>query len=143
MASAALKLKPRVDTVADLLHRLGDIPPERILMRPPPGTATEKDVIESLEAPRKRICELVEGVLVEKPMGAGEALYAPVILRLWRRLPRSMTLASYCRRTGRCASCLVWFASRMFPLFPGRISPTRRCLKSRFPTCTGARGGGN
>lgn len=81
MASAALKLKPRIDTVADLLHRLGDIPPKRILMHPAPGTATEKDVIEALEAPRKRICKLVEGVLVEKPMGAREALYATVILR--------------------------------------------------------------
>lgn len=81
MASAALKLEPRCETMADLLHRLGDIPPERVLMHPPPGTATEKDVIEALEAPRKRICELVEGVLVEKPMGAREAPYATVLLR--------------------------------------------------------------
>ena len=46
----------------------------------PPGTATEKDVIEA-EARENRLCELVDGTLVEKAMGfeesrlAGELLY--------------------------------------------------------------------
>ncbi len=35
------------ETVADLLDRLGRIPPERIRMQPPPGTATEADVLEA------------------------------------------------------------------------------------------------
>ncbi len=84
MATAARKqtaivqtaTEPEIETVADLMHRRGDIPLERIIVRPPPGTATEKDVLKALEAPRKRLCELVDGVLVEKPRGATESLLA-------------------------------------------------------------------
>ncbi len=64
------------ETLADLLHRLGDIPAGRIMLRPAPGTATEADVLRLLDAPRKRLCELIDGVLVEKPMGATEGLLA-------------------------------------------------------------------
>src|SRR4051794_3651733 len=70
------------ETLADLVAQLGDIPLERIRLRPPPGTATEADLIAALEAPRKRICELVDGVLVEKPVGTKEALLAGVIVQL-------------------------------------------------------------
>ena len=40
------------ESFADLVKQLGDIPLERIRRRPPPGTATEADVIAALEAPR-------------------------------------------------------------------------------------------
>lgn len=53
---------PPVRTIADLLHRLGDIPPERIRYDPVPGTAT----IDDLMKPENVGCELVEGTLVEK-----------------------------------------------------------------------------
>jgi Uma2 family endonuclease len=55
---------------ADLHARLGYVPLERIRMKPPPGTATEDD----LERAPKPTCELIDGVLVEKPMGARESL---------------------------------------------------------------------
>src|SRR5207302_522546 len=64
------------ETLADLLDRLGSIPPERVRFRPPPGTATESDVLAALEAPRKRLCELIDGVLVEKPRGYTESVLA-------------------------------------------------------------------
>jgi Uma2 family endonuclease len=70
------------DTLADLVKQLGDIPLERIRLRPAPGTATEDDLIAALEAPRKRICELVDGVLVEKAMGTREALLAGILVQL-------------------------------------------------------------
>jgi Uma2 family endonuclease len=71
-------------TIADLVHRLGDIPIERIMLHPAPGTATEKDVIRYLEAPRKRLCELIDGVLVEKPMGMLEGILGAWLShRLW------------------------------------------------------------
>jgi hypothetical protein len=54
--------------VADLLAQLGDIPAERVRISPAPGTATEQDVID-IEAQEDRLCELVDGVLVEKVMG--------------------------------------------------------------------------
>src|SRR5260370_3219379 len=55
-------------TLADVVRRLGDIPLDRILMRPYPGSATEEDVIEC-EARTGRLCELVDGILVEKAVG--------------------------------------------------------------------------
>ncbi len=75
---------PTAETLAELLERLGNVPPDRIRTRPAPGTATEQDVIDALEADRKRLCELVDGVLVEKAMGTKESLVAVVIAhRLW------------------------------------------------------------
>jgi Uma2 family endonuclease len=71
-----------IKTVADLVERLGGIPMERIRLHPLPGTAKEKDVIAAEHEPRKRICELIDGVLVEKAMGARESLLAAVIIRL-------------------------------------------------------------
>ena len=62
-------------TAADLLKQLGGIPADRVLLDPPPGTATEKDVLE-VERLQGRICELVEGVLVEKAMGLAESFLA-------------------------------------------------------------------
>jgi len=55
-------------TLADLLERFGPIPAARIRYDPPPGTATEQDVI-ALEARENRLFELVDGVLVEKALG--------------------------------------------------------------------------
>jgi Uma2 family endonuclease len=69
------------DDLAELLERLGNIPAERIRMRPPPGLATEADVLTALEGPRKRICELIDGVLVEKAVGIRESLLAVVLIR--------------------------------------------------------------
>jgi Uma2 family endonuclease len=77
------------ESLADLVRQLGDIPLERIRMKPPPGTATEADVIAALDAPRKRICELVDGVLVEKPLGTTEGLLAGVIVHwVWSYLEK-------------------------------------------------------
>src|SRR5687768_11548048 len=68
------------ETFADFLKQLGDIPLDRIRMRPLPGTATEKDVLTALEAPNKRLYELVDGALVEKVMGTREGLLSGLIL---------------------------------------------------------------
>lgn len=62
-------------TLAELLDRLGGVPPERIRFHPLPGTATVNDVLE-IEAHEDRLCELVDGVLVEKPMGFAESRIA-------------------------------------------------------------------
>jgi Uma2 family endonuclease len=65
-------------TLADLQQRLGGIPLERIHLYPWPGLATEKDVLEVL-ARTGRLCELVDGILVEKPMGFYESVLATAI----------------------------------------------------------------
>src|SRR5882672_10887281 len=70
------------ENIAELLEQLGDIPPDRVRMRPLPGLATEDDVLKALEAPRKRLCELIDGVLVEKPVGYRESLLASYLIRI-------------------------------------------------------------
>jgi Uma2 family endonuclease len=75
MATATLLPPTSIRTVADLLDRLGGIPPERVRFSPVPGTATEEDVI-AIGQRENRWCELVDGVLVEKPMGLRESLLA-------------------------------------------------------------------
>jgi Uma2 family endonuclease len=69
-------------TLADILHELGDIEPERVRANPLPGTATEADLIRIQER-EKRLYELVDGVLVEKIMGAPQSC---ITLLLARRL---------------------------------------------------------
>lgn len=65
-------------TVGDLLKRLGNIPARRVLLHPTPGTATVADLIKILDG-NERLCELVEGTLVEKPMGYEESEIAITI----------------------------------------------------------------
>lgn len=81
MASAAAKLPVSTrsfETVAELQDYLGGIPAHRIRMRPFPGQATEDDVLTIL-AREDRICELVDGILVEKDMGFFESTLAAVL----------------------------------------------------------------
>jgi Uma2 family endonuclease len=54
-------------SLADLLEQLGDVPPERIPLRPAPGTAKEADVLKARRSPERWLFELVDGVLVLKP----------------------------------------------------------------------------
>jgi Uma2 family endonuclease len=60
---------------AEWLSALGDVPLARIMMDPAPGTATEADLLRFVERD-KRLCELVDGTLVEKPLGSWEGLVA-------------------------------------------------------------------
>jgi Uma2 family endonuclease len=86
MATAAIPRQvpvgERPETLADLLRRLGNIPARRVRLHPSPGTATEDDLIRYHESPlRTAICELVEGTLVEKPVGWEESAIAILIAR--------------------------------------------------------------
>ncbi len=109
-------------TVADLIDRLGGIPPERIRLKPPPGQATVADVIE-IERRENRICELVEGVLVEKAIGFREGLVSGRLL-IWLSQfvdPRNLGLVNG--------------ADGMMQIFPGlvRIPDVAFASWSRFP----------
>jgi Uma2 family endonuclease len=77
MASTVLESAPR--SFAEVLHRLGDIAPERVLL--PAGDATEEDVVRLLDGDDKHICELIDGFLVEKIMGLRESILAGIILK--------------------------------------------------------------
>lgn len=83
LTSPSIKMDPAIanlETVADLLKRLGDIPPERVRMKPYPGTATEQDVIAAEGALDKRLCELIDGTLVEKAVGQYESRVGAILL---------------------------------------------------------------
>lgn len=69
--------------VAEMLKQLGNINPRRIRSWPPPGKATEKDVLAILDH-ENRLYELVDGVLVEKVMGLMESLVTAHIIQLLR-----------------------------------------------------------
>src|SRR5215212_3516506 len=68
-------------TAAEWLHDLGDVPLERILFTPWPGTATEADMLRKVEV-EKHLCELIDGTLVEKPVGLYESQVAAVLIQL-------------------------------------------------------------
>jgi Uma2 family endonuclease len=71
---------PRIWTLTDLVAKFGPLPASRIRHDPPPGTATEQDVID-IQTREKRLCELVDGVLVEKTMGFFESHVAAILIR--------------------------------------------------------------
>lgn len=89
--AGSLISSPATRTLADLLNRLGGIAPERVRYYPAPGTATVADAVE-IEAKESRLCELVDGVLVEKEMGFKEASLAGAILACLRAwiVPRKL-----------------------------------------------------
>src|SRR5437879_3641275 len=81
--STATITRPIVETLRDLLDRLGDIPLDRVRAHPAPGTATEDDVLVLLEG-EKKLFELVDGVLVEKAMGLYESILAGILIGFLR-----------------------------------------------------------
>jgi Uma2 family endonuclease len=65
-------------TLVDLANRFGEIPLGRICQDPPPGEATEADLLYYSER-RNRLFELVDGTLIEKTMGNFESIIAGYI----------------------------------------------------------------
>lgn len=117
-----------IETLADLLAQLGDIAPERVRLRPPPGTATEKDVLE-VHNRVGRVCELVDGVLVEKAMGFRESFLAIALgAILWGFVkPRRLGVVTGEAGMMRLASGLVRIPDVAFvswERFPDRRLPT-------------------
>jgi Uma2 family endonuclease len=84
VSTAIAVLSPLVlTTVADVLQQFDGIPPERIRLQPAPGTATERHVIE-IHDRENRLCELIDGVLVQKAVGYYESCLAAEINYLIR-----------------------------------------------------------
>ena len=66
---------PRFDNGAEWLDALGGVPLSRVIFDPWPGTATERDLLRLVERDRRQ-CELIDGTLVEKPVGYWEEIIA-------------------------------------------------------------------
>lgn len=95
-------------TLADLHERFGPMPAGRIRTVPAPGTATEDDVVR-IEISEDRLCELVDGVLVEKTVGYYESYLAAQLIKF---------LGNYVDEHG---GGIVSGEAGMLRLFPGLI----------------------
>lgn len=84
-------VSPTIKTLADLQERLGGVPLDRIRFRPWPGSATVQDLLDVQER-EGVLCELVEGVLLEKTVGFTEAGLAVFLLELLNTFVRSRNL---------------------------------------------------
>jgi Uma2 family endonuclease len=126
------KTSPSIYTLADLLERLGSIPPERVRFQPSPGTATEQDIIE-IEWRENRLCELVDGVLVEKTVGFRESLLSAALCAFLRAfvVPRNLGLVSGADGMVRLFPGLVRIPDVAFTSW-GRI-PSRRVPVDPIP----------
>src|SRR5262245_59589878 len=85
MATATAARKIKFPTIADVQRRVGNVPPERILTYPAPGTATPQDLLDN-SITGGRLCELVDGILVEKTMGfreGGLGLWIGTLINLY------------------------------------------------------------
>lgn len=127
-AAAAVPLD---ESLADLVDRLGGVPLERIRLHPAPGTASEEDVLTALALPRKRICELIDGVLVEKGMGYTESLLANYVIEMLNGWVRRHNLGHV---TGPDGTIRLWPGRVRIPdiaffswaRLPGRRRPAER-----------------
>ena len=112
----------RTITLADLLDRLGPMSLSRIRFQPPPGLATEDDVLQ-IEASEDRRCELVDGILVEKTVGAYESYLAALLIQWLSEFVRRNKLGVVLGEQGaiRLAPGLIrvpdvaYFARESFP----------------------------
>jgi Uma2 family endonuclease len=67
---------PAVWTAVDLAARFGAMPMARLRHNRAWGEATEADLLALEDRPEKSLCELIDGVLVEKVMGSRESQIA-------------------------------------------------------------------
>lgn len=113
-------------TWADLLRRVGDVPADRIRLHPFP--ATVQDVIEIHER-EGRLCELIEGVLLEKPVGIVESRLAVFLGGLLNAfiVPRNLGMVTGEAGTMELMPGLLRIPDVAFTKWdrlPGRRSPT-------------------
>lgn len=115
-------------TIGDLAELFGDMPAWRIRSVPAPGTATEDDVVE-IEEREDRLCELVDGVLVEKTVGYDESCLTVELITLINTFVKAHKLGKVSGPDG------------MMRLFPGlvRIPDIAFASSKRFSERRGAR----
>jgi Uma2 family endonuclease len=76
--SATTARRRRISNLAELIEGLGGLPLERVRFHPFPGTARARHALNP-PGEQGRLCELVDGVLVEKAMGAYESRVASLV----------------------------------------------------------------
>jgi Uma2 family endonuclease len=117
-----------IQNVAELLEELGGIDPARVRLKKPPGPATEADLI-AVNDSGKTLCELVDGLLVEKGMGYTESSLALILARYLMAFifPRNLGILSGSDGMMRLFPGLVRMPDLAFASWdrmPGRRRPT-------------------
>ena len=125
---AVVESPSTVLTIRDLTRLFGDMPAWRIRNVPAPGTATEDDVIE-IEEREDRLCELIDGVLVEKTVGYEESCLTVELIALIHNFVKAHKLGKVSGPDG------------MMRLFPGlvRIPDVAFASSKRFSQRRGSR----
>ena len=121
---------PHSWTLGDLQRHLGDISADRVRLFPLPGTGTADDA-EAVQQEGNRLCELVDGVLVEKPMESLKSLVAIEVAFALRRYLEDHPLGVVLGADGllQIGPKLVRGPDVSFiswKRFPGRTLPTER-----------------
>src|SRR4051812_37679846 len=77
------------NSLASLLHELGDVPLRRVRRFPAPGTATVADV-DRIHVEEGHLCELIDGVLVEKAVEFKGSVLACAFVACFRAYSKAM-----------------------------------------------------
>jgi Uma2 family endonuclease len=114
--------------MSTISSKLAGIPPDRIRFHPFPGTATIQDVID-IQRQEGKLCELVDGVLVEKVMGFAQSALACFLIEVLRAfvVPRNLGIVTGPDGTVELTSGLVRIPDVAFTHWdrlPGRRYPT-------------------
>lgn len=123
----AAQLSTGVWTAVDLVERFGPISLDRVRTNPPPGSATEQDVID-IHDRENRLCELLEGTLLEKTMGSLESYLGVLVCRVLGQFVEDNDLGVVLGADGmvRLARGLVRIPDVSFiswQRLPGRVFP--------------------
>lgn len=97
-----------IETASDLVDRLGPMPLARLRLNTPGWVATEEDVI-AINERENRLCELVDGILVEKTMGMYKSYLALEISFILMNFVKEHDLG------------IVLGTDAMMKLWPGRV----------------------
>lgn len=124
---ATLTPKGATRALGEILKDLGGIGPGRVRLKSPLGFADEEDLIE-FNARKETICELVDGLLVEKAMGFNESALALVLAGYLRAfiIPRNLGLVTGADGMMRLVPGLVRVLDLSFTSWdriPGRRRP--------------------
>ena len=122
-------------TASEVIAHFGDIPIARICTSPPPGEATEADVIR-LHDRHDRLFELVDGTLVEKAMGWQESELMVIIATLLRNFVADKGLGKVFGSDGmfRLRSEQIRIPNQRLPLFTTKLSE-RQDKQSHTANC--------
>ena len=131
MSTAVPDAPPTDWTIADVQAWLPGFPADRIRVYPTPGTATEEDVLAA-ESRSNRICELIDGTLVEKTMASLESMLAAALIYFIHRYLDSRKLGTVLAPDGLLKILPAQIRAPTYPSSAGNDSLGGNCPRLPF-----------